>query len=76
MMLDQDLVAVYPATTYRILANAGLLKRWNDKKETSKGKGTTSKTSRALAHRYLVLKHLRDVLLLHRHPRRLQPLHR
>lgn len=38
MMLDQNLVAVSPATTYRILSNAGLLKRWNEK-PSSKGKG-------------------------------------
>lgn len=39
LMLDKGLVAVSPATTYRVLANAGLLKRWNDTKTTSKGKG-------------------------------------
>ncbi len=39
LMLDKGLVAVSPATTYRVLANAGLLKRWNDIKTTSKGKG-------------------------------------
>lgn len=41
MMLDQDLVAVSPATTYRVLANAGVLKRWNETKSSSKGKGFT-----------------------------------
>ena len=41
MMLDQDVVAVSPATTYRVLANAGLLKRWNDKKTSAKGSGFT-----------------------------------
>lgn len=41
MMLDRGLVAVSPATTYRVLSNAGLLKRWNDAKTTSKGKGFT-----------------------------------
>lgn len=39
MMLDQDVVAVSPATTYRILANQGLLTRWNESKPSSKGKG-------------------------------------
>lgn len=39
MMLDRDIAAVSPATTYRILANAGLLRRWNEAKPTSKGKG-------------------------------------
>lgn len=37
MMLDADLVAVSPSTTYRVLSAAGLLDRWNGK--TSK-KGT------------------------------------
>jgi transposase InsO family protein len=41
MMLDKDLVAVSPATTYRVLANAGLLKRWNEKSTSSKGSGFT-----------------------------------
>jgi putative transposase len=41
MMLDQDLVAVSPATTYRILAKSGLLKRWNETKTSSKGGGFT-----------------------------------
>ena len=39
MMLDKDLVAVSPATTYRVLANAGLLKRWNEAKPSLKGSG-------------------------------------
>jgi len=39
MMLDKDLVAVSPATTYRVLANAGLLKRWNETKPSLKGTG-------------------------------------
>lgn len=38
MLLDRDIVAVSPATTYRVLANAGLLKRWNDAK-SKKGTG-------------------------------------
>lgn len=41
MMLDKDLVAVSPATTYRVLANAGLLKRWNEKSTSAKGSGFT-----------------------------------
>lgn len=40
-MLDKDLVAVSPATTYRVLANAGLLKRWNEKSTSAKGAGFT-----------------------------------
>lgn len=41
MMLDKDLVAVSPATTYRVLAHAGLLKRWNEKSTSAKGSGFT-----------------------------------
>ena len=39
MMLDQNIVSVSPATTYRVLANAGLLRRWNEAKSSSKGDG-------------------------------------
>ncbi len=38
LMLDQDVVAVSPATTYRVLSEAGLLRRWNGKVST-KGTG-------------------------------------
>lgn len=38
MMLDQDVVAVSPATTHRVLRAAGLLDRWN-KSSTMKGTG-------------------------------------
>jgi putative transposase len=38
MMLDRDVVAVSPATTYRVLQAAGLLDRWN-KKPSKKGTG-------------------------------------
>jgi putative transposase len=38
MMLDHDIVAVSPATTWRVLSKAGLLARWN-KKKTLKGTG-------------------------------------
>lgn len=31
-MLDKDIVAVSPSTVYRVLKAAGLLKRWNSKK--------------------------------------------
>lgn len=34
MMLDADIVAVSPATTYRVLKNVGLLIRWNPKVKT------------------------------------------
>ena len=38
MMLDQDVVAVSPATVYRVLSKAGLLDRWN-RKPSKKGTG-------------------------------------
>ena len=38
MMLDRDIVAVSPASTWRVLSKAGLLDRWN-KKPTKKGTG-------------------------------------
>ena len=39
MMLDADIVAVSPSSTYRVLSQAGLLKRWNDCRTSSKGAG-------------------------------------
>jgi putative transposase len=38
MMLDDDVVAVSPATTYRVLSRAGLLDRWN-RRISKKGTG-------------------------------------
>ncbi len=38
MMLDKGIVAVSPTTTWRVLSQAGLLRRWNDKLST-KGTG-------------------------------------
>ncbi len=38
MMLDEDVVAVSPATTYRVLSRAGLLHRWH-RKLSKKGTG-------------------------------------
>jgi putative transposase len=38
MMLDRDIVAVSPATTWRVLSRAGLLAKWN-KKNSLKGTG-------------------------------------
>lgn len=39
MMLDEDVVAVSPSSTYRVLKIAGLLNRWNQTKTNSKGTG-------------------------------------
>jgi len=38
MMLDADIVAVSPASVYRVLSKVGLLRRWN-KKPSQKGTG-------------------------------------
>ncbi len=38
MMLDEDVVAVAPSTTYRVLSSAGVLDRWNVK-ASKKGTG-------------------------------------
>jgi putative transposase len=38
MMLDRDVVAVSPSSTYRVLKEAGLLRSWN-RKESKKGTG-------------------------------------
>ena len=38
MMMDDDIVAVSPSSVYRVLTNAGLLKRWN-RKTSKKGNG-------------------------------------
>ena len=38
MMMDDDLVAVSPSSVYRVLVNAGLLRRWN-RKPSKKGTG-------------------------------------
>lgn len=41
MMMDHDIVAVSPSTTYRILKEADLLNKWNNKSLGSKRKGFT-----------------------------------
>jgi putative transposase len=38
MMIDADIAAVSPSSVYRVLSNAGLLKKWNGKK-SKKGDG-------------------------------------
>lgn len=39
MMIDQDVVAVSPSTTYRVLKSVGLLNRWNRGKANPKKRG-------------------------------------
>ena len=64
LLMDADVVAVSPSTTYRVLKSAGLLQRWN---QTKSRKGTgfhqPEKATPALAYRHLVHQHLRHVLL-------------
>jgi hypothetical protein len=63
MMLDEDVVAVSPASVYRVLAPAGLLQPWNT---TPSAKGTGFVQPLAPHehwHGRLVLEHLRHVLL-------------
>jgi putative transposase len=39
MMIDDNIVAVSPSSTYRVLKSAGLLNRWNRVKSSPKGNG-------------------------------------
>ncbi len=41
MMTDEDIVAVSPATTYRVLREAGLMSRWNQTSSKTKKTGFT-----------------------------------
>lgn len=45
MMLDEDVAAVSPSSTYRVLLAAGLLKRWNTAKDNAKGSGFIQPTA-------------------------------
>ena len=45
MMIDEDIVAVSPSTTYRVLKTAGLLNKWNKLKKSSKGNGFIQPTA-------------------------------
>ena len=64
MMLDEDVVAVSPSTTYRVLSKAGRLDRWNPKAvEEGNGLRSAAASAPALAHGYLVLEPGWDVLL-------------
>lgn len=45
MMVDDNIVAVSPATTYRVLKAAGLLNRWNKVKRSSKASGFDQPTA-------------------------------
>jgi transposase InsO family protein len=45
MMLDDNIAAVSPSTTYRVLKQAGLLNRYNKVKKTAKGLGFDQPTA-------------------------------
>jgi transposase InsO family protein len=45
MMIDDNVVAVSPSTTYRVLKSAGLLNRWNKVKKSTKGNGFDQPTT-------------------------------
>jgi putative transposase len=45
MMIDEDIAAVSPSTTYRVLKSAGLLYGWNNVKSSSKGSGFIQPTA-------------------------------
>jgi len=45
MMIDDNITAVSPSTTYRVLKSAGLLNLWNKVKKSSKGNGFDQPTS-------------------------------
>ena len=64
MMLDRDVVAVSPSSTYRVLKAAGLLQRWNPK-PSRKGNGFQQplQPHEALACGYLLSEHRRHLLL-------------
>lgn len=44
MMIDDDIVAVSPSSTYRVMYNADLLIKWSKGKASSKGNGFTQPT--------------------------------
>ncbi|HKB86489.1 MAG TPA: hypothetical protein VKD08_09990, partial [Ignavibacteriaceae bacterium] len=45
MMLDDNIAAVSPSTTYRVLKQAGLLNKYNKVKKTAKGLGFDQPTA-------------------------------
>ena len=74
-MLDADVVAVSPSSTYRVLKAAGLLQRWN-RKASKKGTGF-QQPDRPHEHWHVdvcYIQYLRDLLLPVCDPRRLQPI--
>ena len=77
MMLDADIVAVSPSSVWRVLGQAGLLRKWNGK-PSKKGTGFEQPpaAASALAYRRELHQHLGHVLLPVQRAGRLQPVHR
>src|SRR5215472_13838137 len=73
MMLDADIVAVSPASVWRVLSRAGLMRKWSGK-PSKKGTGFEQppQPHQHLAYRCFLPECLRDVLLPLQHPGRLQ----
>jgi putative transposase len=46
MMLDADIVGVSPASVWRVLSRAGLLRKWNGKPSRKKGTGALTNRRR------------------------------
>ena len=77
MMLDDDVVAVSPASVYRVLKTAGRLDRqWLTPSKKGTGFVQPLAAPRTLARRRLLHQRPGHVLLPHEHPRRCQPLPR
>jgi len=63
MMLDAEVVAVSPASVWRVLQQAGLLSRWKGK-PSRKGTGLSNRRSRtSMAHRCFLHQPVGHVLL-------------
>ena len=75
-MLDVDIVAVSPASVWRVLSRQGLLQKWNGKPSLRKnGLRTTAHAAPALAYRRFLHQHQRPVLLFVQRSGWFQPLH-
>jgi transposase InsO family protein len=57
MMMDENIVAVSPSTTYRVLKAAGLLNRWKTVKKNLKGHGFVQPV-RIHEHRHVDIKYV------------------
>jgi hypothetical protein len=77
MMLDADVVAVSPASVWRVLKHAGLLSRWKRRPVTQGERfRAAAATAPALAYRHFLHQPVRHVLLLVQRSGRLQSIPR